>query len=212
MKIISLAEAKALGLKRYFTGKSCKRAGHVAERYVGAGCVECAAAGNAKRYAANPKLMNMRSREYQRAHSEKIRAQKAAAYTENRETVLVDRAAYYAENRETVRTRVLAYRKQRPEKHSALNAKRRALKLAQACTCCTPEQIEDFYITASLYGGEVDHKIPLWLGGKHCHRNLQAMTDTAHREKTKADIRAIADAKLRNKLLKHWPAPVAAAS
>jgi hypothetical protein len=41
MQIISRAEAKAKGLKRYFTGKPCKH-GHVAERQVSnATCVEC---------------------------------------------------------------------------------------------------------------------------------------------------------------------------
>jgi hypothetical protein len=39
--IISRAEAKALGLKRFFTGKPCKY-GHVVERRVGNyACVEC---------------------------------------------------------------------------------------------------------------------------------------------------------------------------
>ena len=41
MQIISRAEAKAKGLKRYFTGKPCKH-GHVAERQVfNATCVKC---------------------------------------------------------------------------------------------------------------------------------------------------------------------------
>jgi hypothetical protein len=40
-KVIARAEAKALGLKRYFTGEPCKR-GHVVERFVsGAKCSEC---------------------------------------------------------------------------------------------------------------------------------------------------------------------------
>ncbi len=39
--IISLAEARALGLKRYFTGVQCKR-GHISERVVnGRGCCLC---------------------------------------------------------------------------------------------------------------------------------------------------------------------------
>jgi hypothetical protein len=42
LKIITRAEAKALGLKRYFTGKPCKR-GHVCERKADDGCcLECA--------------------------------------------------------------------------------------------------------------------------------------------------------------------------
>lgn len=42
LKTITLAEAIARGLSRYFTGRPCAR-GHVAERYVpNGGCVECA--------------------------------------------------------------------------------------------------------------------------------------------------------------------------
>jgi len=45
MNIITRTQAKAQGLKRYYTGKTC-RAGHVAERYVAtASCVECAHKG-----------------------------------------------------------------------------------------------------------------------------------------------------------------------
>jgi hypothetical protein len=40
METISRAEAKAKGLKRYFTGKPCKH-GHVAERYIAGRCIEC---------------------------------------------------------------------------------------------------------------------------------------------------------------------------
>ena len=40
-EIISRSEAKALGLKEYYTGKPCKH-GHIAERYVSTRqCVEC---------------------------------------------------------------------------------------------------------------------------------------------------------------------------
>jgi hypothetical protein len=40
-RIICRDEARALGLKRYFTGAPCKR-GHVAERYVSScRCMEC---------------------------------------------------------------------------------------------------------------------------------------------------------------------------
>lgn len=40
MKVISRKEAKALNLKRYFTGKPCKN-GHIAVRYTEGNCVEC---------------------------------------------------------------------------------------------------------------------------------------------------------------------------
>jgi hypothetical protein len=42
MMTVTYAQAKAGGLKRYYTGKTC-RAGHLAERYVSTrNCVECA--------------------------------------------------------------------------------------------------------------------------------------------------------------------------
>lgn len=40
MEIVTRAQAKAAGLKRYFTGKPCKH-GHITERYIAGRCVEC---------------------------------------------------------------------------------------------------------------------------------------------------------------------------
>jgi hypothetical protein len=50
--VISIARARQLGLKRYFTGQPCS-AGHVAERYVSmGGCCECVRLGSVKARAA----------------------------------------------------------------------------------------------------------------------------------------------------------------
>ena len=69
-RIISRAEARALGLKRYFTGEPCKR-GHVAERGVSCpGCMECIRGRMRERRAANLE----RAREREREHSRKYRA------------------------------------------------------------------------------------------------------------------------------------------
>jgi len=58
MDIISCKDAKAQGLKRYFTGKACKR-GHIAERNVTGGCVICAAEDARRYYKEDPeKYMN----------------------------------------------------------------------------------------------------------------------------------------------------------
>lgn len=40
MDVISKKDAKAKGLKRYFTGEPCKH-GHIAERYMSGSCMEC---------------------------------------------------------------------------------------------------------------------------------------------------------------------------
>lgn len=82
-EIISRKEAKARGLKRYFTGKQCHR-GHLAERYVSvAACCECQidvrrAAGMVPRQIWLESLGNKfenrwkRSRAYCERHRKKI--------------------------------------------------------------------------------------------------------------------------------------------
>ena len=89
--VVTRAEAKARGLKRYFTGKPCKN-GHFAERYVaGRGCLACIYVGRiraeAKLKAArrakppkprkDPELIlaeaRVRSRVWQDAHPERMR-------------------------------------------------------------------------------------------------------------------------------------------
>jgi hypothetical protein len=54
--IISRADAKAAGLRKYFTGKPCKR-GHVAEHYVTGPCVVC----NAERNSTSEMLATKRA-------------------------------------------------------------------------------------------------------------------------------------------------------
>lgn len=55
---------------------------------------------------------------------------------------------------------------------------------------------------------QLDHRIPLAMGGEHSEANLQPVLATAHRLKTKADVADIA--KARRVKLKHvgaWPKP-----
>jgi hypothetical protein len=115
-KSITRAEAKARGLKRYFTGEPCKH-GHIAERYVhNDSCVLCRrererrwetrhperkrekwrrwATANREKlretrlqcYAANPKIRERR-RQYVAAHPEIYRAASRRWATRNREKV-----------------------------------------------------------------------------------------------------------------------------
>lgn len=74
-QIISRKEAKALGLKRYFTGAPCKR-GHIVERFLNARCVECNKfrPANRFRYARNPEKRREHHRSYRNKHRTEIRA------------------------------------------------------------------------------------------------------------------------------------------
>lgn len=85
MEIITREDAKAAGLKYYFTGKTCK-SGHAVKRYVScAGCVECTRKREREYREMNPgraaerrrafnEASPERAREYKRANRDKYRA------------------------------------------------------------------------------------------------------------------------------------------
>lgn len=101
---ISRSEAKALGRKRYFTGKPCKR-GHVAERLVPNGnCRECERARDRLYDAANREKRLAYYRARYVANAEKHRAYAHAYYVANREKI----AAASREKAERARERARA--------------------------------------------------------------------------------------------------------
>ena len=75
MELISRAEAKARGFKRYFTGKPCRR-GHVAERRTcGDGeCITCTVGYKVAWEAANPERVRALGVAWRIANPEKARA------------------------------------------------------------------------------------------------------------------------------------------
>jgi hypothetical protein len=95
--IISRGEARALGLKRYFTGKPCRH-GHVAERGVNGGeCVDCNRENNRK-YRADPERARKRA-----AAREKERERSRLYYAKNKDKLLSQRAAKRAADPESAR-------------------------------------------------------------------------------------------------------------
>lgn len=82
--IISRADARAQGLKRYFTGKPCSK-GHVAERLVSSSaCVVC----NARRALcwarSHPTEMLERTSEWRSKNPEKLQQQRERDYAQRR--------------------------------------------------------------------------------------------------------------------------------
>jgi hypothetical protein len=110
--IIGCDEAKARGLKRYFTGKPCKH-GHVAERHVSTCvCMECDRArapewraanlekarerereGTRKRRAADPERTRENWRRWRAANLEKAREKDRLRYAKNKDKILGQLAA-----------------------------------------------------------------------------------------------------------------------
>ena len=76
--VVTCEEAKAAGLKRYFTGDSCGK-GHVVERLVCSGaCVECLRINGVNWRAANPERAKEVNNRHVNANRDKIVARKRA--------------------------------------------------------------------------------------------------------------------------------------
>jgi hypothetical protein len=77
--IISRKEAKALGLKRYFTGVPCPH-GHMSERRVPSGaCTACEAGRTRQWQARNPDKVRAKNQHYYRTHTQEERLRHKAA-------------------------------------------------------------------------------------------------------------------------------------
>lgn len=161
MQVVTRKEAVAAGLTRYFTGRSCKRK-HIVERITSSkACALCSRANRAQWFKSHPEVNRAAARKWAHNNPDKVAKMQARWCREN------------------------------PEKHNAGNAQFRAQRVAQVCTCCTKKDLLVFYDTRWLGEFEVDHRVPLALGGLHCVRNLQALTPEQHRIKTNLDVRII---------------------
>lgn len=134
MKIIARDEARAKGLKRYYTFEPCHR-GHIAERLVSNCCClvcfnensKARRAGNPEsvrqkdreRYAADPEKALARGRRWKNANRELLRERQNKRRTtpgEYRERYLAGRAKWRDANREKIRADQEARRRESPER------------------------------------------------------------------------------------------------
>jgi hypothetical protein len=100
MEIITRAEAKAKGLKRYFTGKPCKR-GHVSERRVGGNCVDCDAQHNIDN--------KDRRTQYNIDNKEKLAQQSAQYRIDNKDKIAKYSSQYLIDNKDKIAKRAAQY-------------------------------------------------------------------------------------------------------
>ncbi len=111
---ITRDEAKALGLKRYFTGKPCKY-GHISEHRVsGAHCVGCDTLRHRRFRERHPG----RNAEYRRRHYKNNREKHKAGVrrwvAENKESYNQTRREWYAKNKERMAERTKEWRDANP--------------------------------------------------------------------------------------------------
>lgn len=150
MDIITRAEAKAKGLKRYFTGKPCKH-GHVEERMLANGnCIICDA-----RLAALSR----------RLHAEAIREVKRAAYKEQRNEIIKDQREYRLQNAELINQRGRARRAADPDKFRERDRRKRAKQKCVKAIALVDRGLQ----SATILGSILDHQTAIDLF--KCHDN-----------------------------------------
>lgn len=128
-QIVTRKEAKALGLKFYFTGKSCKR-GHVSKRRTCDGCcVKCRQteeykAADALRCKAwrekNPEKKKASRQAWAAANPEKKKASDDAWYARNVESEKQRHRTRYESDKEKWNSDVSKWAKSNPEKRKAI--------------------------------------------------------------------------------------------
>lgn len=184
-------EARANGLRRYFTGRPCIH-GHVAERLVSnKACVECDRVNKAKMYACGDPRVRAQDKKRYWKDVAKSRANNLANYRKH----AAKRRAYDKARASTpkraaeVNMRTLAYAKRHRGRMNARLALRRARQKQATPVWLTHSQLAEMqviYEHARANSLEVDHVIPLsgeMVSGLHVPWNLQAIPRTENRRK-----------------------------
>lgn len=178
--IISRAEAKAAGLKRYFPGTKCPK-GHVAEHMIQGGCVVC---------------HNIRNAAYSAANREQLREKAKVTYAANIDQENARSRAYREANHEKHRAAVDRWQKNNPDLLKIYSNNRRARKIA-AEGSFTQEDVRRIYRAQNgrcayckTKLGEkyhADHIVPLSKGGGNDARNIQLLCQPCNQRKYDLD-------------------------
>lgn len=209
-EIISVGEARARGLKRYFTGKPCKH-GHIAERRVAnKGCVVCAVNDDARNKVKHAEVMRERARAYYWDNAEERREYRRAYGKANREVETAKNKEWFARNPEKIREYqkrdhekrgpqkaefARVWRKENRARANALGAKRYARQ--RSAIPYVREDLLPFYQsemlaiyaesrTVSELTGvrhDVDHIFPISKGGVHAPWNLRVLLSSENQSK-----------------------------
>ena len=198
--IVTRAEAKAAGAKRYFTGKPCPR-GHTCERLVASySCAECQRLDLLNLYATNHKGRRDRNRATAKAYREanlelsreKARVHARGIYESRKPYMAAWLAANVEKIREYRRARDAVMTEEQREKRRVHVRNRRARKRGNGGKH-TAAQIRDLlvrqrhrciYCPANLRRGyHADHIMPLARGGTNDISNIQLLCPTCNDSK-----------------------------
>lgn len=193
-KIITYVEAKAKGLKRYFTGKRCKY-DHVSERMVSnCCCIECAYARTAEWASKNPEL----KKKFRDEWNERNPSYRAEWARNNPDSHRIAARKWYEKDIPARRKKATEWQKANPEKVRANCRNRIALK-KKAKGTHTADQVlkmlkKQNWICVALgcnrsirktENRHIDHIMPLILGGSNDISNLQGLCGPCNCSKNK---------------------------
>ena len=201
MEIILRAQAKALDLKFYYTGKMCKYE-HIAERYTRTGkCRVCERVNQTIRRRENPEISRERDRERYRKNPQHRLATCKASYEKNKANAIKTVRAWQEANPEKVaeyrrRTKERAaprdkaktrqYYEDNKDQWKRHKATRRAKKLDAQPDWVDTRALAEIY-TNCPEGYEVDHEVPLnnkLVCGLHVPWNLKPIPKIENRQKS----------------------------
>lgn len=193
LHLISKSTANQYQLKKYFTGKPCKR-GHFSERYAHGNCVECSIFISLRYYKDNKDHVLSTTREYRETLDKDAVATYQKAYRKANKTKLsIGKKKWAALNPDKTRASSKRSRSTNKGHKNADTALRRTRKLQASPMWADNKAIKLIYKAASmlnLMGFEVhvDHKIPLinnLVCGLHVPGNLQIIS--AHKNLSKSN-------------------------
>jgi len=206
-ELISRKDAMEQGLKRYYTGKSCAKAGHLSERHSQKGnCIACMADKfqenkqdaefRKKRKEQDVKDRKSVSRkDWEKANKEHLYFYRLIYFEANKDQLKTVQKTYRENNKEVIKERKREWATKNWWRFAVHTAKRRAGKLQRTPCWLTKEdrtKMREMYKLASDKTKEtgikwqVDHIVPLQgklVSGLHVPENLQVIPAIENRSK-----------------------------
>jgi 5-methylcytosine-specific restriction endonuclease McrA len=192
--VVSLKDARKAGLVRFFNGKPCRR-GHIAQRYISTRmCIACIAVHQTQ----NRDGLRLYAAQWHASNKERRHAAHRMRYLDHKPAVLARSKAYRDLHKEDYARWGARWNAENPEARRAHWNARRA-RVAASAGSHTPEERASLLIAqnykcanprcrASIEAGyEIDHIVPLALGGANDISNIQLLCMPCNRSKGAKD-------------------------